>query len=152
MGILSRDPFQFIDSCRHIIGKSGGFCIVNDCRINHQGTTPENLKVGTCYVVKNPRKTGFLHPIIDSEWVSQDLLVQMTTWSLTLNEWNEKVDRIKYAYGFRLDDLGNNIAVDLSDLHSQEKDEMAAVTFKTPKKEKQDSKGGIGGRRKEQAI
>ena len=44
------------------------------------------------------------------------------------------MDRIKHVYGFRLDDLGNNIAVDLSDLHSQEKDEMAAVTFKTPMK------------------
>ena len=51
MGFLSKDPFQFMDTCRHIIGKSGGFCIIKNCPINHQGTTPETLKVGTCYVV-----------------------------------------------------------------------------------------------------
>lgn len=59
IGILPRDPFLFMNSCRHTIGKIGGFCIMHEYPINYQGTAPENLKIGTYYVVKVPKKTVF---------------------------------------------------------------------------------------------
>ena len=72
----------------------------------------------------------------------------MTTCSLSLNDFKKQVNRIKHTYELWIDELGNKIPVDLSDLQSQGIDEKSSVSFKTPKKRNRTTKETSGDKNK----
>jgi hypothetical protein len=89
--ILSQDLDAFSLFCRATIGKSGTFCTMQNCSVNHQGTVAK-VKPGSLVVVKTSRKAAFLHRVIKSDLLDQGLLGDWLSTQETLESWFTKFD------------------------------------------------------------
>jgi hypothetical protein len=87
--ILSQALDAFSLVYRSTIGKSGTFCIIQNCSINHQGTLAK-IKPGSLVVVKTTGKSAFLNPVIKADILDQGLIGDWLCTQETIEAWFTK--------------------------------------------------------------
>jgi hypothetical protein len=128
---LSHDLDVFSLFCRATIGKSGTFCIIRNCTVNHQGPVAK-IKPGSLVVVKLTGKAAFLNPVVKSEVFDQTLLGEWLTLQETLETWTVKFDQVRASATFVT-------KVNAAAFEVTRDEERRAEDFKTPRTKKRRS-------------
>jgi hypothetical protein len=129
--ILLQDLDAFSLFCRATIGKSGAFCIVQICSINHQGIVA-NIKPGGLVVVKTSGKSAFLHPVVKADILDQGLLGDWLSTQEILETWFTKFHQVLGSSSFVT--KANAAALEIT-----RDEERRAANFKTPPTKKRRS-------------
>jgi hypothetical protein len=129
--ILSQDLDAFSLFCRATVGKSGSFCIVQNCSINHQRIVA-NIKPGRLVVVKTGGKSAFLHPVVKADILDQGLPGDWLSTQETLETWFTKFDQVLGSSSFMT-------KVNAAALEITRDEERRAANFKTPRTKKRPS-------------